>query len=162
MENNEVVITHTLYDVSGAVALKFEAPTLREGLQHLVLTGVDLSGIVLTDQDLRGIILLGAKMNNCRVEDCLLDGAVMPGACLEGAVIKKSSFRGADLRGIDAPLSRWEGVNCAGADASGGDFYNSYMGDVSWRGAKLDGASMVGVDKDDTNTSGASCFGVAA
>ena len=86
----------------------------------------------------------------------------MPGACLEGAIIKKSRMRGADLRGIDAPFSRWEAVNCAGADASGGDFYYSYMGDVSWRGAKLDGANMLEVEKDDTNTSGASCFGVAA
>ena len=95
------------------------------------------------DCDARGSDL---NLRFCDFSGARLDGEIMRNADFTGSTISSASFFGADLRDSNFERTR----PAAGVDFAGADLRGAALGqmNVSLQGAKLDGATLIGVRAD--------------
>src|SRR6266540_2184799 len=99
----------------------------RAWLEHVDLSGADLSDAVAGSAELTGVKLTHADLRRIR-----LDGATLTDVGLQDARLKGASLRGVSLSRSDL----------AGADARRADLTGASLVDTNLRGARLDGAAL--------------------
>lgn len=109
----------------------------------------------LSFANLSGAYLFGSRFSGTRMEGVNMSAANIAGAEFEKALIdgnsalrsvksdSKTIFRsckmdGADLSGADMSGADFEGSSLHDADLSGTRFFQSRLGNTSWRGARID------------------------
>ena len=87
-----------------------------KNLNHVSLSGANLSDSDLSHASLRGAHLEGAKLQNTKLAGSDLQGAHLKGADVSGADLHNTNLTEADLRGVDlGRAASNEGVRLAGA-----------------------------------------------
>jgi uncharacterized protein YjbI with pentapeptide repeats len=107
-------------------------------LNHVVLTGAQLTHADLTGANLAGATLTGANLSRASLTGANLTGAILAGANLTGANLTGVDLHGARLAHVALTDANLTGVNLTDANLTG-----AVLADTNLAGANLLGADLV-------------------
>lgn len=160
-------------DLVPGADLSFADLTGLDGLQHIDLTGANLSGSKLKGLDLTGATLKHVDLSNADLTDVNLSGANLTGATLSGANLVGSTLSGVTAGGIIGmpavlpagwsiingylvgPRANLNAANLNGANLTGVNLTGAIL-----TGANLTGATIAGTNFTSADLSGATVTGV--
>lgn len=114
------------------------------------LTGADLSGLDLAGANLEGALMERANLTRTNLRGANLRNAVLAHADLLSTQCQHAVFASANLGG-----ARIEKADFENADLTCAIFAKAYLGQVSWRGTKIDGIRLEEAKFDELDCGGA-------
>lgn len=148
------------YQVPVDRALGEAAQATRRRVMARQAAGGDFQGWDLTGADLSGLDLSGANLEGALMERVNLTGSILRGANLRNAVLSHADLLSTQCQQAfftDANLgaTRIEKADFEGADLKGVIFTKARLGQVSWRGARIDDVRLEEAKVDGLDCSGA-------
>lgn len=147
-EQPETMEKMTQAQLDAMIELHSRFLTGRLGGRRATLKNVDMSGLSITDRDMRQADFTGCKMLGMDLSKANFSESRLYACDLSHSNLARSNFARSDLRGTRIESSNLIGANLDKADLRVGGFSKNGMYDtgesVSFRGANLSGARLVG------------------